>query len=487
MGIASILIVTAVCLVVGHLLLKEYMFNPAVGALGFLILFAILFIVLVLKNQIFAYVMIIYSASHFAFAENQGGLWNLLCFGLLPIYLLRSNKRERITRSDVTMEILVVILVMANVLGWILKNPMPKEDIGLGAAVFLSYILMFRIVSNLPLTGDRLRVFLLVITVMIMWEVLVGINQRYGLFNFNTPLIGAYSKDSGSIAVGHISYAALGTMKHSELYGEYCALIIALAIPFLCASTTQKVLRIRKSICYLLCVLCLSGVLLSFSRSAAILTTVVCFVYLIGLLSRPVTAIDSYSRQIKFILFAALFLSTAGAAVGLGSLTEKMEQLSGTKFTLESVASGKALNRGNLFPMAFERMAKESWIIGFGHGVFQSNRWAWFGGDFERLKYAAADYHNLYVSLPMLYGWAGSVAFLLLIIVTATRVVLAVFRYHRKESYLTVFLTGLAVFWFIFLADQYKISILRNSGYSMMFWIWLGLSNAAVKTLYRDS
>jgi len=49
-----------------------------------------------------------------------------------------------------------------------------------------------------------------------------------------------------------------------------------------------------------------------------------------------------------------------------------------------------------------------------------------------------------------------------------------------------VFLVGFSLFWFVFLVDEYKISILRNPNYHMLFWIWLGLSNALLKTIRQD-
>jgi hypothetical protein len=33
------------------------------------------------------------------------------------------------------------------------------------------------------------------------------------------------------------------------------------------------------------------------------------------------------------------------------------------------------------------------------------------------------------------------------------------------------------------LMDQYKISVLRNPGYFMMFWFWLGMSIAVARSL----
>jgi hypothetical protein len=84
----------------------------------------------------------------------------------------------------------------------------------------------------------------------------------------------------------------------------------------------------------------------------------------------------------------------------------------------------------------------------------------------------------------MIYGWIGSVAFLSMILLTGYRLATTALRHRKRKSYLVVLTAALAIFWFVFLADQYKISILRNPAYQMMFWIWLGLSNALLKTIH---
>jgi hypothetical protein len=83
----------------------------------------------------------------------------------------------------------------------------------------------------------------------------------------------------------------------------------------------------------------------------------------------------------------------------------------------------------------------------------------------------------------MVYGWIGSFAFLSMVVITAVRLFRVSWKYRKRESFLMVLAVGFTMFWFIFLVDQYKISILRAPNYHMMFWIWLGLSNAVVKTI----
>ena len=70
-----------------------------------------------------------------------------------------------------------------------------------------------------------------------------------------------------------------------------------------------------------------------------------------------------------------------------------------------------------------------------------------------------------------------------MIALTAYRVFAASLKYRTRKSFLIVLAVGFTMFFGVFLADQYKLSILRNPNYQMMFWIWLGLANSVVKSI----
>jgi hypothetical protein len=485
MGLIGILAVAGFCLVFGHLLLKEYLPIAALGAVGFVLVAGMLSLVLIFRRDVFAFVLVIYLASHFAYADNQGGLWNLLSFGLILAYLLFVNRHERIGRPDRILDALVVVFVLFNIAGWVVKNPVGGVPFWLGVASLFSFVLMFRLVNNLPLSPPRIRLFLLATAAILIYELLVGINQRYAFMNINTPLLGAYRAEHGAITYG--STNAQGTFRHSELFGEYGMLVLTLLIPFLCSSLTQRILNIRLITILVIAISSVAAILITSTRSAAILAVFVCFAYLLGFLIRPSVAIDAARRQLLLILLGIGFVVTVGTVLGTTSLGKDFADLAGEKFSMDAVTSGKAINRGGLFDFALKRIETESWIVGFGHGVPRSNLWAWAGADPERMSEVFADYHSLYLSLPMLYGWLGSAAFLSLILLTFGRTVSAAIHFRKLKSPLVVLVTGLSLFWFVFLIDQYKISILRTPGYVMMFWIWLGLSNAAVAALRREA
>jgi len=148
--------------------------------------------------------------------------------------------------------------------------------------------------------------------------------------------------------------------------------------------------------------------------------------------------------------------------------------------TLDSIISGESINRKYVFNIAYNRLTANSWIVGYGWGVPESNAYAWFGEQNSAWK---GGLHSLYLSLPMIYGWGGSVAFVALLLYLAVKAWSHYFTNRAPNNSLVSLLLGLAVFYFIFIIDQYKINILRTPNYHMMIWIWMGITVSVINSL----
>ncbi|MBI3441613.1 MAG: O-antigen ligase family protein [Proteobacteria bacterium] len=480
---ATALLVTAILAQsAGHLLLKYYMPNVAIGGFGFLLVGLIFYYVLFVRRDPFGFILLVYVSSHFAYANNQGGLWNLMTFGILTLYLIVTPRRDGFRQRDNVMHILLWIFVWWNVLGWGARNPMPIVDELLGIAAFFGFILMFRLASNMVITKERFRLFLVVTFFILPYQVMVDLIQRYHLLRWNTPLIGAYSEQGSTLTYGTTN--AWGTLVNFELMGEYGALLACLLIPLLSSSLTQRELRFGSNRIVIMIFSCLAIIMLATNRSATILFVVAMAAYYLILSMRVFSAIDRVGRQMKLILVLAFLLPVIGVYIGLHNLEEKFSTLAGENFSVEGVASGKDINRGQTTALGLNRLQNESWWIGYGFGTPRSNVWAWYGVDpRERQQMGLAGFHSLYLSLPELYGWVGALAFLAMIVVTAFRSFTTSMRYRRRKSFLIVLMVGFTVFWGVFLINEYKIDILRNPNYHMLFWIWLGLANSVIKTI----
>lgn len=483
-SVRQIIFYGVLCLLFGHLLLKDFMPNPLVGAVGFLILVSVLFYVIFVKQDIFGFILIIFLCSHFNYANIQGGLWNLITVGMIIVYYLISRPKNVFNEKDSLIRLLVGIFVISNLAGYLFKNQiMPPISQLLGAATLFSYVLMFKLVSNMVMTPERVKKFILVMGVAIFCMFVAALNQQNAFVSFNTPLLGGYSAGSGGTIVKPVLRGG-STFNHYELFGEYAMLSVILLIPFIVSSYTKRELRLQGYLINYIAIISIFNMVISGTRSSIILVGIGTIGYIIFFI---VFRLEIFDRRKSFVLYAVVtiaFVFVVGNLFGLGNLSERMDKMLSRDLTLEGVLSGQDINRAPIFFTAMNRIQEEPWYIGYGWSVPDGNAYAWFG---KKNWSWVGDLHSLYLSLPMLYGWFGSAAFLLLIIVALVQLIYAVIKWRQRKNYLITLSVGFVFFWIFFLADQFKISILRNPNYHMIFWIWLGLSNAAFRTLRASS
>lgn len=476
-----IVFATLLALIFGHLLLKEHMpfFGTAVIG-GFLIL-AIFYYILIYRADYYGFVISIYIASHFSYADNQGGLWNIVTFVMLILLILVKKREININKSDIFINSCLVIFLISNIFGWIFINKQPIILIFQGVVTLLGYILMFNFVRHMVIDRRQIRSFTLITLSMLIYLLIVGINQRFAFVNLNTPLLGSYDIGLGSITYG--STNAQGTFRNSELFGEYALLMIALFLPLFCSKFVQKNLKLSTIITWMILIISSLCIMITSTRSAAILgfVTILIYIAFIAFFSKAIKG--GLKQLLLFISVNLIIIAFIGGVFGLDSLTDDFSEVDFGNFSIENVISGEVINRGPLILLALDRIYNEPLIIGHGYGVLSANQVAWWGSELNPLDYPYIDFHNMYLSLPFIYGWFGSLAFLLLIFGTWLRIGKVVFDYSSQTSYLTLFAIGFLFFWGVFLVDQFKIGFIRNPGYHMMFWIWLGLSNALVRTI----
>ena len=478
---SGIVVVSFLALLAGHLLLKYYMPNSAVGGLGFALVGLIFFYVLFIRRDPFGFVLVVYICSHFAFGDNQGGLWNLMTFGILAAYLVANRRPERFPRSDPVMTALIAVFILWNILGWGINNPLSLVPRLQGVAALFGFVLMFRLTSNMTITKERARLFLSIAFFILIYELVVALDQHYALIKWNTPFLGSYTAKGSSI-IHRVTFSP-GSLHNFELLAEYGAIMTGLLVPLLSSSLTQQELRFGSSRIIIMIVAALLCIILTGDRSGAILFSLVNAAYLLVLPLGLFAPIDRVGRQFRILMIAAFLLPLVGAYFGLSNLEHKFSDLSGEKFSITRIVSGKDINRGALVSMGLRRLGSRSWWVGYGYGVPRSNRWAWFGVDPKTHSIMLDDFHSLYLTLPELYGWIGALAFLSMVVVTGFRAVTTSLRYRQRKSFLIPMSIGFAMMWGVFLTNEYKITVLRDPNYYMIFWIWLGLTNAVIRTI----
>lgn len=476
----ALLFFAGISLVIGHLLLQQYMPNAGVGVLAFIMLMLIFGYVMSVRHDIFGFVMMVYICSHFSYGDNHGGLWNIVAFSMSIICLLENKKYLDFNQPNLLINILLGTLIFFNVLGWALNNPMPIIPLMEGATAFLGYMLIFQISSKIRITADRVRIFLAIVFFLLIYMLAIALNQNYSLIDTGSPMLGG-----NTLTVGKVTESGrpMGTLGHFELFSEYALLMMCLIIPLISSSTLRDEIKFSRIVLMLSVPVCISIFIITSMRGAFILSiAVTAFYYLIFPL-RIIKAIDKIRQQAILIMLVALLLPAVSIYIGLEVFKKDLANVNVNKMNVENVVSGQSINRGGLVQRAIRRWNNESWIVGFGSGTSRSNSWALFGVDPDKRQVGLADYHNLYVALPMLYGWIGSFAFLGIILITLARLLSVTLKYRSQKSFLLVLSFGLTIMWAAFLVHEYKISILRNANYQMLFWIWMGISTSVVKTI----
>jgi hypothetical protein len=189
--------------------------------------------------------------------------------------------------------------------------------------------------------------------------------------------------------------------------------------------------------------------------------------------------------------FLVLCLLTAGSLilfkfVGIQSLDEVLDKfgmLDTSSMNLKSIVSGESINREYNFETGTRRLGEASWFIGYGYNLPENNV------ESMRNKGNAdesVDYHNLYLTLPIYYGWFGAIAYLLMVVGTWTRVFFCYLRSRKTNHFLVAVALGMSLLWGVMLVNEFKISFTRNPSYFMLTWFWLGWTHSVANTLHLE-
>jgi len=468
------------CLIFGHLLLKDYMIFPAVALIGLLPIFLILFHVLIKENESFVFILIIYVCSHFSYADNQGGLWNLISLGLIIFYFF-DRPQKILFRPDPIIKFLIIILILFNICGYVVHSE-DTLNILRGALAFFSYVTMFLFIGNHEITTERFQYFFLTTFIVTFYMFIVGLNQHFVLINFNTPILGGYSVGSG----GTITYAttrAQSILGNYELFGEHAAVFIAFVAVFVISEKSLQQTDMNRRLCFVFIIILFSNVLLSGTRSSFLLALLGPAIVLLFAIIFKYKIVDAKKKFIGYAFVILFMLFLFGNYIGLETLIGRMSEIlsaTSSRSSFQDVISGKLINRDYLYIMGIERLANESWIFGYGYGSPERNISAWFG---HFVGYSGL--HSLYLSLPMIYGWTGAIAFILLILTIMFRLLkISIVLSNNKTWYISACI-GFFLMFIILLANEYKISFLRNPNYHMVVWMWLGFANALYRTIWK--
>ncbi len=475
----SVVALAFLCIAIGHLAMRTYVPSAAVNAAAIGAVTAILSWVLLAKKDVFSFLLILFTCSQFRIASNQGGLFNLVAFILLSIYFARHRIRETPAVSDPAIYGALVILFLANTIGLVIRNPMPLLVKGLEFAAFTGILLAFYAAAQLRLTEQRLRSLAFVLAFIVLWNLFVSLNQFYSVFLLKTPFLGIYD----DTFVGTTN--SFGTFGSASANGQFAMMVLVFLLPLICSTDARAKLRLRPL--YFIGVATASGlvIVLANMRAAALEAAMAIILY-IAMFSILYRRSFRYSKYLtRFAITLLVILVFFGAWVGLQELSSDFQTVEIT--ATDDLFSGESLNRLGPWQFGWNILANESWLVGYGHGVAQSNLQAWGGRPIGGgLIVGGGHFHNLYLALPTLYGWFGSAAYVFLFVVIALRLYRTVRRFSLDRLTVVVAL-GFLVSCGLFLVDEIKSgNAVQYINYPMLVFIWFGLALGAVRTAKED-
>ena len=459
-------------LIIGLFSIKLFFPSPVLWIFSFVIILFFLLKVIINYKDPFGFLLILFFLSHFSYVDNQGGLWNISAFTVYIIIIL--SKRKQISfKTDRTSLFLLISLLLVNLVGWTFYSDSSITLRIQGFIMLSSYMLTFIFVSNIKITPVVLKRFFNLLFIISIYLFFAAINQRIGIIDSKLPLLPPKSISQNLI---NLTSNSSSTFANSELYGEYCVLILILTLSVSLTKANIKLFFSKKYYSIIIILMMIFGCFLSGSRSSVLLAFSSLFI--VGL--KSVLSFKKSNNLFKLltVLSAISLFSLFIFDFGYQSTLSDFQKLESLDYSVDNIISGESINRYELFKYAIERINSENWLFGKGYGPLESNILAWWGYT-EDTPYV--DFHNLYYTMIMVYGYLGLLIFLSLVIRIIILSVKAKF-FKINANYLNPILTVIPLFWIIFLIDQWKISILRNPNFHMIIWIFLGLSMAIIKT-----
>lgn len=449
------------------------------------VLFIVLLIYLRFREAVnyFDMFLVIYVLSHFNVLQAKGGLGPLVGFVMLVILLFGKHGIQENMRIRSRVNLLVGCLFFLNVLGWFFKPTMDASETLLGCFSYAGYVAMFLLASGLKFDLPRIGFFIKIIVFMAVYESCIALNTYLGLVK-----TGFFIPFPAASRFGSVFCEA--SFNHSELFGEWSLLLFLFLLPFLAANKLYY--NVSRRTVLIGVFFSALNVFLSGSRSTFALM-------LFGGAIVYFSAFTVFSERMKFVrltnylLLGMGFLFILWAPLNLGYVIDRFDSDKGEKEQIEveslswnSLVTGEGTPREGAFIYFFKRYEteKDTWM-GHGFGTPNYNRTAWFG----TLETRRADYHSLYLTIIITYGWVGAGIYILIFFYTIWKLYRMIRLVNKSDAYVKQYfypLLGFLLMFVFMLINEYKISLMRVATYHMITWMWLGLAHALIFTVQKE-
>jgi hypothetical protein len=416
----------------------------------------------------FLFLCILIISSFFVLFQPVGHTFAIATVIILFLNVLKGKSGKEIAQVDSSIAIIIFIFILFNVLGWLFKSQLEPRYFITAVITFFSFILVFNLARKIVWNDARLKIFFSIICFIMLYTFLTAINNPLNIIPLKTPLLKSYEMEVHEEGTMFISMIG----RPSTAIGVMYALFL---LPFF-VTGNYKFINIKGGLMTTGFIASLLVCILGFSKSHSV-------VLLLGLLLGIYLMILFFSLRFAYavnlfsgIIIIAIFVYFSSTFISYNYIFKRFdEQPELFKSMMDNPFKAKGTSREVSFKMGLESLARENWFIGYGYANGGRNRIAWMGA--KLINYKKKDFHNQYYSLPQVFGWAGSVAYLLFFIITIQRMrKVVIFKLLPIQYRLTAL--SFMLFFIIHLLAEFTMTGLSSPNYMFMLFIMLGLANS---------
>lgn len=450
----------ALILVLAHLTIGNIVPGKLLNYVAILIVAGAIYLYAQTLRESFYVFILLYILSCFRFAQNQCGLFNIaffFVFIMLPGFVPKAFQTKGFPA------LMLLIFFASNILGWFLRSPASAESKIVAFMTLSTLLVSFSVLSNSPIKIGQLRYFINISFSLLIYIFLTQLNTRFGFITFPSPVVGF---GEAYFLKGSAFSSMLGTPPLTAEFGllNFC-FFLGLSLRY----DAIRSIGVPRSRLLIMATLSLVILLITDSRSTFLLAAFYVLMSTASNLSIKgrefFSVLSTLAVLVTLILISSFFFDYS-------TLFRRFEVYKGDEVTIEGIRTGEDINRDTAFVLGNAMLQREDWTIGHGWNNYSNNRVAWFGDTEQR----RGDPHSLLYSLPMIFGWFGSAAFLFLI----AYVIFARAKNKRVQGQNYEVTRTVSVAMSLALAmlmiNQYKQSFITAPNYFTLIMFWLGLT-----------
>ena len=433
------------------------------------------------KQDLVSFFIQLLIGNFFVYGLKFGGNYNLSAFAAIVFYTAINGKITFLQSSILDMAVKTALSIWC-VFAFISTfggNVFPFDIEIQNFFAFGLMLFTFFFATRVRFTEDDFYKFIITISIFSGYEFLVAVNQKYVLYNSPFPF---FPTIDASIEFYMGIVRSVSTLNNFEAFAEFSMSLITLLLPGILSGTALKKSKSFYYLSLVTIVLCALSIVLSGTRSSILLLPF-SFLTICLFLGRRL--------KIRLIIFMAFTMAVLFAAnsqfklIDLDVFSERSEGLEVDQITLSSMLNGESMNRGGLFPYAFEQV-KKTGIVGRGYFV-TGNEYRAVHFKKGEMDDGIADYHNLYMSSYVMFGAIGCIAMMFIFFYSLARGWRTFWQLRRKDHFLLDLLLGFNVLFFYFLINQFKIQFIRDINYFTIIMLLLSLYISLTWLLRQDA